>query len=77
MVSGHTDRRRVIEARDSGIDEYLAKPFSARALAERIDAVVNNRRPFVKSPGYAGPDRRRKVDPRFMGPWRRAGDKTG
>jgi len=32
LVTGHTDIRRVITARDTGLNELLAKPISARTL---------------------------------------------
>ena len=31
-------------------------------------------RPFVRTADYFGPDRRRKDDPSFAGPWRRSTD---
>ena len=59
MVSGAADQFVVEQARDTGVNEFLAKPFSARSVADRILAVVNNQRPSVLAPGYFGPDRRR------------------
>lgn len=32
MVTGHTERARITEARDAGINEFMAKPISAKAL---------------------------------------------
>ena len=31
MMTGHTDRRHVIDARDAGVSEFIAKPLTARA----------------------------------------------
>ena len=59
MVSGAADQFVVEQARDTGVNEFLAKPFSAQTVADRILAVVNSQRPFVLAPGYFGPDRRR------------------
>ena len=59
MVSGAADQFVVEQARDTGVNEFLAKPFSARSVADRILAVVNSPPPFVLAPGYFGPDRRR------------------
>jgi len=59
MVSGAADKHVVAEARDAGVTEFLAKPFSAASVADRILAVINNPRPFVLARGYFGPDRRR------------------
>ena len=35
MLTGYTERRKVEEARDAGITEFLAKPVSARLLSVR------------------------------------------
>jgi two-component system, chemotaxis family, chemotaxis protein CheY len=77
MLSGHTDRSRVLEARDSGVNEFVAKPVTARALIDRMKSVIENERPWVKCPTYTGPDRRRRKQPNYPGPFRRASDKEG
>jgi CheY-like chemotaxis protein len=73
MLTGHSERKRVIEARDAGITEFLAKPISGKALYERIVSVVVNPRPFIRTPSYFGPDRRRGVSASYSGPERRKG----
>ena len=73
MLSGHSEKRRVMEARDSGITEFLAKPIAAKALYERILSVVLSPRPFVHSKTYFGPDRRRGANANYAGPDRRKG----
>ena len=60
MLSGHTNRDRVIEARDAGVTEYVIKPFSATSLYNRIQAVIDSPRPFIRIDGFFGPDRRRR-----------------
>jgi CheY-like chemotaxis protein len=74
MVSGHSTLQRVHEARDAGISEFLAKPVTARGLLERLGQAVNHPRAFVRTHDYFGPDRRRRADPAWAGPWRRSGD---
>jgi two-component system chemotaxis response regulator CheY len=76
MFSGHSEKKRVVGARDAGITEFLAKPISAKALYERILNVVANPRPFIKTKTYFGPDRRRNVNPNYVGPERRKGGKA-
>jgi CheY-like chemotaxis protein len=51
MLTGHSEKRRVVLARDAGITEFLAKT-------------------------YFGPDRRRNVNPAYIGPERRKGSKA-
>lgn len=70
MVTGYGEARLVIEARDAGINEFLAKPLSAKSLISRIMAVVEKPRPFVRTASYFGPDRRRRQLP-FKGTDRR------
>jgi CheY-like chemotaxis protein len=74
MITGHSTMARVAEARDAGVNEFLAKPLTARGVIERLSQVVENPRPFVRTQDYFGPDRRRRADPNFTGPWRRSTD---
>lgn len=74
MMTGHSERSKVIEARDAGVNEFVVKPLTARALLDRITAVIMRPRPFVRSTSYFGPDRRRINDPNYHGPLRRASD---
>jgi CheY-like chemotaxis protein len=74
MVTAYSERSRVIDAINAGVDEFLVKPVRAVDVANRVNGVIERRRPFVKSGSYFGPDRRRRDDPRHTGPWRRFGD---
>jgi len=76
MLTGHSEKKRVVSARDAGITEFLAKPISAKGLYQRIVNVVANPRPFIKTKNYFGPDRRRNVNPNYIGPERRKGGKA-
>jgi len=67
MLSGAADQAIVESARDSGVSEFLAKPFSAKSLGDRILEVIKNPRQFVLAPGYFGPDRRRQERPASWG----------
>jgi len=60
MLTGHTETSRVVEARDAGVNEFLAKPISANGLYRRIRAIIENPRLYIKNKGYFGPDRRRR-----------------
>jgi two-component system chemotaxis response regulator CheY len=74
MVTAYSERGRVIDAINAGVDEFLVKPVRAMDVANRVNAVIERRRPFVKAGGYFGPDRRRRNDPHYRGPMRRSSD---
>ncbi|MCW8835401.1 MAG: response regulator [Rhodospirillales bacterium] len=77
MLTGHTEMHRVLEARDAGINEFLAKPISAKSIYARITSIIERPRPYVRSKRFFGPDRRRKESDRFNGPDRRKQDANG
>lgn len=74
MMTGHSERRRVTEARDAGVTEFVTKPVTAPALLARIEAVIMRPRPFIRGGDYFGPDRRRTQPENYVGPFRRASD---
>ncbi len=76
MVTGHTEYNRVVEAINSGINEFLAKPVSASSLYSRIVSVIERPRRFIRTDKFVGPDRRRRSPEScgYTGPWRRASD---
>ncbi|WP_282605890.1 response regulator [Pelagibius sp. Alg239-R121] len=63
MVSGQADEKSVQKSRDAGMTEFLAKPFAAQTMADRILEVIQNPRQFVLAADYFGPDRRRMDRP--------------
>lgn len=63
MLTAKADKDSVIVARDAGITEFVAKPFSAKTISNRIIQIIDNPRSFVESKDYAGPDRRRRGEP--------------
>lgn len=52
-------RELVTRIASSGTDDLLVKPVSPNQVFERIKALVNNRKPFVVTSDYIGPDRRK------------------
>ena len=70
MVSGHSERRYVEDARDAGVNEFLCKPVTIRDLETRLTNIFEHPRPFVRTRGYIGPDRRRR-HAGYTGPERR------
>lgn len=71
ITSGNPEIGEIIDARDAGANEYLAKPLSAKILDLRLNAVIKRPRPFVRSDDFFGPDRRRHKDEAFKGSNRR------
>lgn len=61
MVSGFSEMDNIMEARDAGVSEFLAKPISAKLMFLRLRAVIENQRSFVRTQNFFGPDRRRRL----------------
>jgi len=59
MLSGHGERWRVVEAMRLGVNEYLIKPVSAKALYDRLVSITAQPRPAVQMGDYYGPQPRR------------------
>ncbi len=75
LMTGFSEKRRVLQARDAGVTEFLVKPFNARDLYRRLVQVIERPRQFVRAPDFFGPDRRRKkVKGQYPGPFRRESD---
>lgn len=60
MMSGAADKDLVEASRDQGANEFLAKPFSAASVTDRLLELLNRPRQFVATRTYFGPDRKRK-----------------
>lgn len=73
MLTSQSTADRVLQARDSGITEFLIKPLTANGLYNRIASIVQNPRRFVRADDFFGPDRRR-ADRDYMGEERREDD---
>jgi len=71
MLTGHSEKSTVEDARDAGVHEFLAKPVSATKLYGKIKNIIERPRVFVRTNEYFGPDRRRRQDPDYDGPERR------
>jgi CheY-like chemotaxis protein len=77
MLTGHSDMMRLSAARDRGVNEFLAKPVTARNILLRLESVIMRPRPYIDAPDFFGPDRRRRQIPGYRGPLRRAADNEG
>lgn len=74
MMTGHSEKHRVMEARDAGVTEFVVKPITAKAIFDRIQNVIVRPRAYVKTDGYFGPDRRRAATDKYRGAMRRRND---
>jgi CheY-like chemotaxis protein len=72
MLTGHTSLEYVRQARDAGVNDFLAKPVSAKAILWRLLSIIEHPRPFVRTKVYFGPCRRRRRDENYRGPERRS-----
>jgi two-component system, chemotaxis family, chemotaxis protein CheY len=64
MLTGHSERSRVVEAMRLGVHEFLVKPVSGKALRERLVSVLLNPRPMLKRGAYYGPAPRKVLLPK-------------
>ncbi|MCE7887866.1 MAG: response regulator [Alphaproteobacteria bacterium PRO2] len=76
MMTGFSSRIRVESSRDTGITEFLVKPFNSRDLCARIVQIVEKPRQFVDAVEFFGPDRRRRDDRDYEGTRKRGDDAT-
>jgi len=63
MLTGYSEPKRVEEARAMGVNEFMSKPFTVNALADKLFSIINKPRQFVHTASYFGPDRRRQEVP--------------
>jgi CheY-like chemotaxis protein len=55
MLSAHGERWRVVEAVNLGVNEFLCKPVSAKALQQRLVSILIKPRESVRLGEYYGP----------------------
>jgi DNA-binding response OmpR family regulator len=58
-VTANPDETLVHRIADSGADDLLIKPLSTLQLLDRVETLVEQRKPFVVTCDYVGPDRRK------------------
>jgi two-component system, chemotaxis family, chemotaxis protein CheY len=64
MLTGHVQRWRVMEAANLGVNEFLRKPVSGKALLDRMVAILTKPRAMVRLGDYYGPEPRKPVHER-------------
>lgn len=63
IISGGLNMDNIRRGRNTGISDFIAKPFTLNSLRDRIFSAIQNFRPFVLVSEYFGPDRRRHLVP--------------
>lgn len=74
MVTADATAVTIKGARDSGVHEFLRKPFTAGDLFKRVAVVFLKPRNWVEALGYVGPDRRRFNSGEYTGSRKRKSD---
>jgi CheY-like chemotaxis protein len=77
MVTAEATATTILGARDSGVHEFLRKPFTSGDLFKRVENVALKPRDWIEAVGYVGPDRRRFNSGEYTGPAKRRGDRAG
>jgi two-component system chemotaxis response regulator CheY len=72
MLTGHTHLDKVRQARDAGVNEFLAKPVSVKGIMAKFVSVIDKPRPFIRNQTYFGPCRRRRALADYTGAERRS-----
>lgn len=75
MVTAEATASTIKGARDSGVHEFLRKPFTSGDLFRRVENLATKPRDWVEAVGYIGPDRRRFNSDDYAGPGKRKADK--
>jgi len=76
MVTATATAGAILGARDAGVHEFLRKPYNAKDLLRRLEAVTLRPRDWVEAVQYVGPDRRRFNSGDYTGPLKRRSDAT-
>lgn len=63
-LTWHPEREVISLTLSAGADDVIAKPVSASVLSERVTNLARNRREFVVTESYIGPERRTRPDSR-------------
>jgi two-component system chemotaxis response regulator CheY len=63
MLTSNHSRETVMKAARAGVNEFLCKPVSAKALYERILSIRAKPRPMIRKGDYYGPEPRKMVAP--------------
>ncbi|WP_184722045.1 response regulator [Caulobacter sp.] len=77
MCTAEATAETIFGARDSGVHEFMRKPFTIKDLERRLEAVTLKPRDWIEAVAYVGPDRRRFNSADYKGPRKRKADAAG
>lgn len=60
MMTGYSEENLIKQARDAGITDFMAKPFTVETFIKKITGIIEIQRNFIIANSYRGPDRRRR-----------------
>ncbi|MEX0299710.1 MAG: hypothetical protein AB3N28_11625 [Kordiimonas sp.] len=67
MIMSNPSTGKVVECRDSGVNEVMVTPITGKLLEMRLHHMAVRPKKFIRSATYIGPDRRRPNAPLFEG----------
>lgn len=70
-LAGDVTKDEVLSARNAGISALMVGDLTGADVLKQMRQVIQNRRLFITSDSYTGPDRRRPNPPPYAGPERR------
>lgn len=62
-LTSHPSHETVMAAVNCGVDDLIPHPWTTGYLDERLEKLIQGRRPFVVTSDYVGPDRRSALRP--------------
>ena len=74
LCTAYTGLQSVIQARDAGVTEVLAKPVSPEQIIDKLSNALFSQRNFIDTDDFTGPDRRRRIREAFSTNGRRQSD---
>ena len=74
MLTSNPTAAGILAARDSGVHEFLRRPYNMGDLLKRLEAVTLRTRDWIEAVAYVGPDRRRFNSADYAGDLKRKTD---
>src|SRR3546814_13106429 len=71
MMTANSEQEYVCRARDCGVSEFVAKPYTVQSFYTRLVTAIARPRQFVRIDDYFGPARPRRRAAAYQGPQRR------